>query len=49
VVLKVEPGHSAALRVRLDALNALLAQSTNSNEAGWLRAGIRQAAAQLQQ
>lgn len=38
--LAAEPGHREALMVRKDALQALLAQSRNSNESGWLRAAI---------
>jgi len=42
IALSAEPGNTAALQVRLDALNTLLARSENSNEAGWLNFGIRE-------
>ena len=38
--LAVEPKHPAALAARKRALEALLAASRNSNESGWLRAGL---------
>jgi alkyl sulfatase BDS1-like metallo-beta-lactamase superfamily hydrolase len=40
--LSVEPTNAAALAARRKALQALLAASKNSNEAGWLRAALRQ-------
>ncbi|MBL8554723.1 MAG: MBL fold metallo-hydrolase [Phenylobacterium sp.] len=45
--LAAEPGHRDSLMVRKAALQALLAQSRNSNESGWLRAAIAQADAGL--
>jgi alkyl sulfatase BDS1-like metallo-beta-lactamase superfamily hydrolase len=39
--LSVDPKHRGALTARRAALQALLARSKNSNEAGWLRAGLR--------
>jgi alkyl sulfatase BDS1-like metallo-beta-lactamase superfamily hydrolase len=41
MALQVDPGHLAALEARLKALQALDASSNNSNERGWLQAGIR--------
>lgn len=38
-----------AWRVRLNALRKLLGQSRNSNERGWLNAGIREAQARLRE
>lgn len=43
--LAAEPGNAEALAGRRRALEALLARSKNSNESGWLRAGLRQAGA----
>lgn len=45
--LAAEPAHRGALAARLKALEALLAQSRNSNERGWLNHGIRQVKASL--
>lgn len=45
--LSVEPANRAALTARRHALQALLAASKNSNEAGWLRAALRQVDAGL--
>jgi hypothetical protein len=45
--LAVDPRHGASLRARVAALKALDAKSTNSNERGWLAAGIREAEARL--
>jgi alkyl sulfatase BDS1-like metallo-beta-lactamase superfamily hydrolase len=45
--LAAEPRHRETLAVRKAALEALLAQSRNSNESGWLRAAIAQADAAL--
>ena len=42
MALQVGPGHRAALEARLKALQALDASSNNSNERGWLQAGIRE-------
>ncbi len=39
--LSADPSNEAALRVRLTALQALRAKSTNFNEAGWLHAAIK--------
>jgi alkyl sulfatase BDS1-like metallo-beta-lactamase superfamily hydrolase len=39
--LSVDPGHSKALEVRLQALQKLRQQSHNSNESGWLDNGIQ--------
>ncbi|WP_293371741.1 hypothetical protein, partial [Phenylobacterium sp.] len=38
--LAVEPENPAALATRRHALEKLLAASKNSNESGWLRAGL---------
>lgn len=48
IVLKAEPDNVAALQARLAALEKLLAESRNSNEAGWLRSGINEARARLE-
>ncbi len=40
--LAAEPKNPAALAARKHALDALLARSKNSNESGWLHAGLRQ-------
>ena len=45
--LAVDARHGASLRARVAALKALDAKSTNSNERGWLAAGIREAEARL--
>ena len=42
MALAVDPAHRAALEARLKALQALDASSNNSNERGWLQAGIRE-------
>lgn len=42
MALAVDPAHRAALEARLKALQALDATSNNSNERGWLQAGIRE-------
>jgi alkyl sulfatase BDS1-like metallo-beta-lactamase superfamily hydrolase len=47
MVLAVDDHHRAALEARIKALQALVARSTNSNERGWLAAGIREAEAKL--
>ncbi len=49
IALKAEPDNAAALQARLAALEKLLADSRNSNEAGWLRTGINEARARLEQ
>ncbi|PLW81403.1 hypothetical protein CWI75_15335 [Kineobactrum sediminis] len=49
IALKAEPDNIAALQARLAALEKLLADSRNSNEAGWLRSGISEARARLGQ
>jgi alkyl sulfatase BDS1-like metallo-beta-lactamase superfamily hydrolase len=43
--LAAEPRNAAALAARKHALEALLATSKNSNESGWLHAGLNQVAA----
>lgn len=45
--LAVDARHGASLRARIAALRALDARSANSNERGWLAAGIREAEARL--
>jgi alkyl sulfatase BDS1-like metallo-beta-lactamase superfamily hydrolase len=45
--LALEPNSRATLMARKQALEALLAASRNSNESGWLRAGIAKANAAL--
>lgn len=45
--LATDPKNHAALMVRRRALEALLAASRNSNESGWLRAGLAQTDAAL--
>jgi alkyl sulfatase BDS1-like metallo-beta-lactamase superfamily hydrolase len=47
MALAVDPSHHAALEARLAALRWLDAHSGNSNERGWLAAGIRDAEARL--
>jgi alkyl sulfatase BDS1-like metallo-beta-lactamase superfamily hydrolase len=48
MALAADPRHTAALQARIQALKALDAASTNSNERGWLAAGIREAERKLQ-
>jgi alkyl sulfatase BDS1-like metallo-beta-lactamase superfamily hydrolase len=45
--LAAEPKNPAALAARRQALQALLAASRNSNESGWLRAGLARTEAAL--
>ncbi|MFL5294960.1 MAG: alkyl sulfatase dimerization domain-containing protein [Phenylobacterium sp.] len=45
--LAAEPANRAALEARRHALTALLAASKNSNESGWLHAGLNQVEAAL--
>jgi len=47
MTLAVDSGHRASLEARIAALKALDAKSTNSNERGWLAAGLRDAEARL--
>ena len=47
MALAVDANHRPALEARLKALQALDKQSTNSNERGWLAAGIRDAERRL--
>lgn len=47
MALAVDPAHRGALEARIKALRVLDSQSTNSNERGWLAAGIREAEARL--
>jgi alkyl sulfatase BDS1-like metallo-beta-lactamase superfamily hydrolase len=47
MALAVDPKHRAALEARLKALQTLDAKSNNSNERGWLAAGIREVQAKL--
>jgi len=47
IALAAEPRSRAALEVRLAALQALDRNSTNSNERGWLQAGIRDVQSKL--
>jgi len=47
MALAAEPKHRGALEARLKALQALDAKSDNSNERGWLQAGIREVRAKL--
>jgi alkyl sulfatase BDS1-like metallo-beta-lactamase superfamily hydrolase len=47
MALAVDSGHRASLEARVAALKALDAKSTNSNERGWLAAGVRDAEARL--
>ncbi|HEX2344856.1 MAG TPA: MBL fold metallo-hydrolase [Vicinamibacterales bacterium] len=49
MALAVDPKHRASLEARIAALKILDARSNNSNERGWLAAGIRQAEAKLKQ
>ncbi|MDB5423503.1 MAG: Beta-lactamase protein, partial [Phenylobacterium sp.] len=45
--LAADPGHRAALAARRHALQALLKASRNSNEGGWLNAGLAKVEAAL--
>ena len=47
--LAFNPRHRPSLLARIAALKTLDTQSTNSNERGWLAAGIREAEAKLKQ
>jgi hypothetical protein len=47
MALAVDGGHRLSLEARIEALKALDARSSNSNERGWLAAGIREAEAKL--
>jgi hypothetical protein len=47
MALAVDRAHRTALQARIAALRALERKSTNSNERGWLAAGIRQTEATL--
>jgi alkyl sulfatase BDS1-like metallo-beta-lactamase superfamily hydrolase len=47
VALAADPSHRPTLEVRLKILQALDRQSQNSNERGWLAAGIREVEARL--
>jgi alkyl sulfatase BDS1-like metallo-beta-lactamase superfamily hydrolase len=47
MALTAAPSHRRALEARIKALQALLQRSTNSNERGWLSAGIRDAERKL--
>jgi alkyl sulfatase BDS1-like metallo-beta-lactamase superfamily hydrolase len=47
MALAVEPKHRPSLEARLKALQALDAKSDNSNERGWLAAGIREVESRL--
>jgi alkyl sulfatase BDS1-like metallo-beta-lactamase superfamily hydrolase len=47
MALAVDRGHRGALEARIAALRALDAASVNSNERGWLQAGIRDAERRL--
>ena len=49
MALAVDPRHRAALQARLAALQKLDAESNNSNERGWLAAGMRDAERRLKQ
>ncbi len=49
IALTAEPGNVPALQARLAALQQLLSDSANSNEAGWLRNGINNTRAALGQ
>jgi len=49
MALAVSAAHRPALEARLKALQALDAASSNSNERGWLAAGIREAERKLKQ
>lgn len=43
MILTIQPDHKAALSVRRAVFQARLAKSQNTNEMGWLKAGIRDA------
>ncbi|MBL8231289.1 MAG: hypothetical protein JNL98_22535 [Bryobacterales bacterium] len=47
--IEADPESRPAWRVRIEALRKLLSQSRNSNERGWLNAGIREAQAKLKE
>lgn len=47
IALSAAPDNVAALEAKLAALEALLVDSANSNEAGWLRYGINEARSRL--
>ena len=49
IALSAEPENRRALEARLAAFEGLLAASDNSNEIGWLRYGIRETQAALEQ
>lgn len=49
IALSAEPGNQQALQARLAALEKLLIDSANSNEAGWLRFGINETRMRLGQ
>jgi alkyl sulfatase BDS1-like metallo-beta-lactamase superfamily hydrolase len=49
VALTADPVNVPALQARLAALQQLLTDSANSNEAGWLRHGINETRARLNQ
>jgi alkyl sulfatase BDS1-like metallo-beta-lactamase superfamily hydrolase len=49
MALAADPTHRLALEVRVAILQALDRASVNSNERGWLAAGIRDAQARLKQ
>ncbi len=49
MALAVDSAHRASLQARIAALKALDATSKNSNERGWLAAGLRDAEARLKQ
>jgi hypothetical protein len=48
MALAADSTHRRTLEVRLAILQALDRQSTNSNERGWLAAGIRDVEARLE-
>ena len=47
IALAAEPANRPALEVRLAVLQTLDESSNNSNERGWLQAGIREVQARL--
>ena len=47
MALAADAAHRAALEARIRALQILLKASTNSNERGWLAAGLREAERRL--
>jgi alkyl sulfatase BDS1-like metallo-beta-lactamase superfamily hydrolase len=49
IALSAEPDNRRALEARLAAFEGLLADSDNSNEIGWLRHGVRETQAALDQ